>query len=53
MVSSIPHWITIAAILLIFFTINMINVNLFGEFEFWFAGIKVVTIIAMILLQSI
>ena len=46
---GIPHWITIAAILVIFFAINIINVNLFGEFEFWFAGIKVVTIIAMIL----
>jgi AAT family amino acid transporter/aromatic amino acid transport protein AroP len=46
---GIPHWITIAAILVIFFAINIINVNLFGEFEFWFAGIKVVTIIAMII----
>lgn len=46
---ALPHWIVIAAILLIFFVINIINVNLFGEFEFWFAGIKVVTIIAMIL----
>lgn len=46
---GIPHWITIAAILIIFFTINIVNVDLFGEFEFWFAGIKVTTIIAMIL----
>lgn len=45
----IPHWITIAAILVIFFVVNIINVNMFGEFEFWFAGIKVATIIAMIL----
>lgn len=46
---TIPHWIMIAAILLVFFVINIVNVDLFGEFEFWFAGIKVVTIIAMIL----
>jgi len=43
------HWLVIAIILAIFFFINVINVNLFGEFEFWFAGIKVVTIILMIL----
>lgn len=46
---SFPHWIIVAAILGIFFIINIINVSLFGEFEFWFAGIKVATIIAMIL----
>lgn len=46
---GIPHWITIAVILVIFFTINIVNVDLFGEFEFWFTGIKVTTIIAMIL----
>lgn len=46
---GIPHWITIAVILAIFFAINMLNVRVFGEFEFWFAGIKVATIILMIL----
>lgn len=44
-----PHWIIIAIILAIFFFINVVNVNLFGEFEFWFAGIKVATIIIMII----
>ena len=29
-------------------TVNLISVKLFGEFEFWFALIKVVVIIAMI-----
>lgn len=48
-IPGIPHWITISAILLIFFFINIVNVDIFGEFEFWFAGIKVFTIIAMIL----
>ena len=47
-IPGIPHWITISAILTIFFFINIINVDVFGEFEFWFAGIKVFTIIAMI-----
>ncbi len=47
---GIPHWLIIAIILAIFLFINLINVNLFGEFEFWFAGIKVFTIIAMIII---
>lgn len=46
---GVPHWITISVILSIFFAINMLNVRVFGEFEFWFAGIKVATIILMIL----
>lgn len=46
---GIPHWLTVAVILIVFFIINIMNVDLFGEFEFWFAGIKVVTIVAMIL----
>ena len=49
---GIPHWITIAVILAIFFAINMLNVRVFGEFEFWFAGIKVATIILMILFSA-
>lgn len=47
-IPGIPHWKVISALLLIFFIINMTQVRLFGEFEFWFAGIKVSTIIIMI-----
>lgn len=47
-IPGVPHWLTIAVILGIFFFINMLQAGLFGEFEFWFAGIKVVTIILMI-----
>lgn len=43
------HWITTLIILVVFLFINLRKVNLFGEFEFWFAGIKVVTIICMII----
>lgn len=45
---GVPHWLTISVILGMFFFINMLQVKLFGEFEFWFAGIKVSTIIIMI-----
>ncbi|MDR4949866.1 amino acid permease [Neobacillus cucumis] len=47
---DIPQWLT-ALIVLVFITmINLANVKAFGEFEFWFALIKVVAIIGMILL---
>lgn len=45
----VPHWISVSVLLLLFFGINIINVRVFGEFEFWFAGIKVATIVAMII----
>lgn len=44
-----PHWLTSLFALLIFAAINLWNVKLFGEFEFWFAGIKVIVIIALII----
>ena len=47
---NLSHWEIALVILCIFAVINLLNVRYFGEFEFWFAGIKVVTIIALILL---
>ncbi len=51
-IPGVPHWITIAVILGIFFLINMMQAGLFGEFEFWFAGIKVATIVMMIVFSA-
>lgn len=48
-IPGIPHWILCAVILVFFTMINLISVKAFGEFEFWFAGIKIVAIILMIL----
>ena len=42
--------VTAAAFLVVITLINLINVKAYGEFEFWFAIIKVVAIIAMIVL---
>ena len=42
--------ITAAVFLVIITAINLINVKAYGEFEFWFAIIKVVAIVAMIVL---
>ncbi|MBE3588940.1 MAG: amino acid permease [Thermoanaerobacteraceae bacterium] len=47
---QVPQWVGALAILVIMTTVNLIAVRAFGEFEFWFALIKVVTIVAMIIL---
>ena len=45
---EVPHWIPALITLGVLYGVNLIAVGLFGEFEFWFAIIKVVTIIALI-----
>jgi aromatic amino acid transport protein AroP len=47
---GIPTWATAAAFFVLINLINLVNVKAFGETEFWFAIIKVVAIIGMILL---
>ncbi|RXZ02338.1 amino acid permease [Fictibacillus sp. S7] len=47
---SIPQWLTALAAVLILLLINMSAVKAFGEIEFWFAIIKIITIIALILI---
>jgi AAT family amino acid transporter len=47
---SIPVWTTAAAGLVVLFGVNLISVKIFGELEFWFAGIKVVAILALIVI---
>jgi AAT family amino acid transporter len=46
---DIPHWLVALVVLIVFTMINLANVKAYGEFEFWFALIKVVAIIGMIL----
>ncbi len=43
------HWVINLAIMIIFTGINLMNVRFFGEFEFWFAGIKVFTVICLLI----
>jgi amino acid transporter, AAT family len=47
---DVPHWIPALITLAVLYGANLIAVSVFGEFEFWFAIIKVVTIIALIIL---
>jgi AAT family amino acid transporter/D-serine/D-alanine/glycine transporter len=44
----VPQWIPALITLGLLYSANLITVKLFGEIEFWFALIKVVTIVAMI-----
>ncbi|HDL6967568.1 TPA: amino acid permease [Yersinia enterocolitica] len=46
---EIPTWVSAAVFFLAINAINLANVKVYGEMEFWFAIIKVVAIIAMIL----
>ena len=45
---NVERWIWILAVILVIAAINLISVKVFGEFEFWFALIKVTAIILMI-----
>ncbi|MCF5226486.1 amino acid permease, partial [Pseudomonas syringae] len=48
----IPSWVSAAVFFVLINAINLTNVKVFGETEFWFAIIKVVAIIGMIALGS-
>ncbi|EEE09481.1 proline-specific permease ProY [Burkholderia multivorans CGD2M] len=45
---AVPNWIWALAALSAMGAVNFIAVKLYGEFEFWFALIKIVTIVLMI-----
>lgn len=46
---EVPQWIPALITLAVLYLANIIAVKVFGELEFWFALIKVVTIVALIL----
>ena len=45
---DIPQWIPAIGCLVILLFLNLLTVKLFGELEFWFAIIKIITIVALI-----
>jgi AAT family amino acid transporter len=47
---DVPNWIWALAALVIMTTVNFLAVKAYGELEFWFALIKIVTIVAMVLM---
>ncbi len=46
---DVPTWVWAAAFFIIINAVNLVNVRLYGETEFWFALIKVLAIIGMLL----
>jgi GABA permease len=51
--ADVPLWLTALVLLVAMTATNLFSVSSFGEFEFWFAGIKVAAIIAFIGLGSL
>lgn len=52
LIPGVPHWL-LGMIILVFFTlINLLSVKVFGEFEFWFAGIKIAAIFLMLIFSA-
>jgi AAT family amino acid transporter len=47
---GVPVWLTAAVAFAILLLANLFSVKFFGELEFWFAGIKVIAILALIVI---
>ncbi|MEU5881279.1 amino acid permease [Spirillospora sp. NPDC047279] len=47
---DLPQWVLAAALLVVMTAVNLVSVRSFGEFEFWFASIKVAAILVFIVL---
>lgn len=47
---EIPQWLPGLVVLILLLAINLIAVSLFGEFEFWFALIKIIAIVSLIII---
>ena len=45
---NVPQWVWVVGVSILLITINTLQVARFGEFEYWFALIKVVAILAFI-----
>ncbi|MEV3855365.1 amino acid permease [Streptomyces sp. NPDC050095] len=52
-VPGIPQWAWVLLFMLVFTATNLAAVKNFGEFEFWFATLKVVAIIAFLVLGTL
>jgi len=48
-----PLWLTALCLMLLMTATNLFSVSSFGEFEFWFAGIKVAIIVAFLVVGTL
>ncbi|MEU0543725.1 amino acid permease [Nocardia sp. NPDC005978] len=49
---DLPQWTLSAGLLVLMTAVNLVSVKSFGEFEFWFASIKVVAIVLFIVIGA-
>lgn len=47
---DVPQWVPAIVCLVVLLALNLLTVKLFGELEFWFALIKIITIAALIVI---
>lgn len=50
---DLPRWIAATCLVLLLLALNLVTVKLFGEIEFWFALIKIVAIVALIVVAIV
>jgi GABA permease len=50
---DVPSWIFTLALIVIFTVTNLLSVRNYGEFEFWFASIKVAAIVVFLFLGTL
>ncbi|OZG50827.1 L-asparagine permease [Pseudoscardovia radai] len=50
---GVPQWIIALCALVLVFVMNLMSVKLFGEAEFWFAAIKVTTIVVFMVVAIV
>jgi D-serine/D-alanine/glycine transporter len=46
---DISHWVPALLCILLFVSLNLVHVKLFGELEFWFSMIKIVAIVGLVI----
>ncbi|MFE0106548.1 amino acid permease [Streptomyces sp. NPDC059009] len=50
---AVPRWALMTAVMALFTAVNLTAVGVFGEFEFWFAGIKVAAIVVFLAVGAV
>ncbi|MER6048462.1 amino acid permease [Streptomyces sp. NPDC001793] len=52
-IPAVPQWAWALLVMIVLTGTNLVSVSSFGEFEFWFAGIKVVAIVVFIVVGAL
>ncbi|GAA3883725.1 amino acid permease [Streptomyces lacrimifluminis] len=52
-IPAVPQWAWALIVMMVLTATNLVSVGSYGEFEFWFAGIKVVAISAFVIIGAL